>query len=338
MISYLKKRWFLTCLVIVIPVGFSLGLLIPREQIQRLSTDYVGNATRYIVAFVLFLMSVTLDIRKLTAAMKAPAPVFWACVVNFAALPLVAIPLSKLQLTSDFAVGLIITACVPSTMASASVWTRKAKGNDAISLLCTIITNGLCFLVTPFWLSVALGDSITLDTIEMIERLFYTALIPIACGQVARTTLSIRTIADDKKTLFGSIAQVCILTLVLWASVKGGGQLQVADSSEMTFVTVIVIFFSCIMLHVFGLAMAFYGGQVFRFKREDIVATVFSGSQKTLPIGIFIATDLLANRDLPFAAFPILMFHASQLIMDTLLIEPLGKWAEKSSSSGAGSS
>ncbi len=329
MIEYLKKRWFLTCLIVVIPLGLMIGFEIPREWVESFSTNVMGRVSRCIVAFVLFLMSVTLDIRKLTAAIKAPAPVVWACLVNFAALPLIAIPLAKYQLSPDFSAGLIITACVPSTMASASVWTRKANGNDAVSLLCTILTNGLCFLVTPFWLSLALGDGATLDTVKMIERLFYTALIPIALGQLTRVMTRAKKLADNRKTVFGSIAQICILSLIFWASVKGGGQLQGSNSSEMTTVPVLLVWSSCIVLHGAGLVLAFFGGKVFKFKREEIAATVFSGSQKTLPIGIYIATDLLANRNLPFAAFPILMFHASQLILDTILIDPLGKWVNE---------
>ncbi len=328
MIDFLRKRWFLTSLILIIPLGLLLGIIIPVERIEAFSSNFMGQANRYTVAFILFLMSVTLDIRKLTAAVKAPAPVTWACLVNFMALPLIAIPLSKLQLTPDFAAGLIITTSVPSTMASASVWARKAHGNDAVSLLCTILTNGFCFLITPFWLSQSLGDGVTLDTMKMIERLFYTALLPIALGQVARISPLLKMVADTRKTLFGSISQICILGLVLWASVKGGEQLQESDSSGMTIGPILFVWFSCLALHVAGLVLAFFGGKAFKFKREDTVATVFSGSQKTLAIGIYIATDLLADRNLPFAAFPILMFHATQLILDTMLIAPLGKWVQ----------
>lgn len=326
MIKALKKRWFLTCLVTFIPAGLGLGLLVSPERIASLSNNYVATLSRYLVALVLFLMSVTLDARKLTAAIRAPLPVLWAVLVNFVALPLVAIPLAQLQMTPDFAAGLIITAAVPSTMASASVWTRKANGNDAVSLLCTIITNGFCFVITPFWLSRSMGSAVTLDTLEMVERLFFTALLPIAAGQLMRCFSLVKQTADARKIFIGAVAQICILSLILWASVKGGVQLQSSAASGMTTVPILVIWISCLVLHIVGLALAFYGGKFFRFRRDDVVATLFSGSQKTLPIGIYIATDLLADRNLPFAAFPILMFHASQLILDTLLIDPLGKW------------
>ena len=66
----------------------------------------------------------------------------------------------RLQLAPDFSFGLMIAASAPSTMAAASVWTRRAKGNDAVSLLVTILTNGFCFLVTPAWLVLATAAGI----------------------------------------------------------------------------------------------------------------------------------------------------------------------------------
>ena len=61
------------------------------------------------------------------------------------------------------------------------------------------------------------------------------------------------------------------------------------------------------------------------FGRADIVAVAFSSSQKTLPIGVLLATDpeMLGNPELgiPFAVFPILMYHASQLFIDTVIAD-----------------
>ncbi|MEW4490447.1 bile acid:sodium symporter [Thalassoglobus sp. JC818] len=327
--SYLKQRWFLVALTLSIPIGIGLGLGIPAAKLDGFSKNVAGGLSRVLVAVVLFLMSVTLDTRKLTAALRSPAPTIWASVVNYGFLPLCAIPLAWFQWTDDFAVGLLIAASVPSTMASASVWTRKANGNDAVSLLVTILTNGLCFLATPFWLAQTLGDTISLDVRDMIERLFVTAVIPIGVGQFIRGRQSIREAADRWKTPIGVVAQSLILVLIFWSSVQGGSRLQGSESSELGVGAVAVAWLSCIVLHCASLVVVFVGGRVARFDRPDVVATVFSGSQKTLAIGIYIAMDLLSQRNLPFAAFPILMFHVSQLFLDTLLIDPLGRWVNR---------
>lgn len=326
MFEFLQRRWFLVALLILIPSGFGAGYSIDAEQMSRFSARYGGLLSRGSTALVLFLMSFTLDTRKLLAAIRAPGPVIWATLINFALLPAMAVWLMRLQTLEDFAVGLLVAAAVPSTMAAASVWTRKAGGNDAVSLLVTIVTNGSCFLVTPFWLSVGIGDGVQLDMPEMIRRLFETALVPIAAGQLVRLNVSVRAMANRGKTLCSAIAQGSILLLVFWASFQSGPRL--ADASGMVASAVGLVWGSCIVLHLLAILVLFAGGRTFGFAREDVVAAAFSGSQKTLPIGIYIATDLLAGRGLPLAAFPILMFHTSQLLLDTLFVEPFKNWSQ----------
>lgn len=337
MITFLLRRWFLTLLVLLIPFGLVLGVVLPREQVLDWGRSSIDPLSNYQIALILFLMSVTLDVQRLTSAIRAPAPVLWASLINYAALPLLAIPIAQLQFSQDFAVGIIITATVPATMASASVWTRQANGNDAVSLLVTVVTNGLCFLITPFWLRLALGDSISLDTLEIMRKLFITAVLPIACGQLMRSFLLVRRVADARKVLFGGIAQACILSLIFWSSIKGGGQLQASDTAPLRLIPVLWTWSWCVLLHSLGLALGFYGGRYWGFRREDVVAVVFAGSQKTLPIGIYISSVLLATHNLPFAVFPMLMFHTSQLILDSLLIPPLRTWSQNSPPDNAAS-
>ena len=326
--DFLIRRWFLVSLLIVIPLGLRIGTQASPERVESFPKHYVEWASGGLTALVLFLMSVTLENRKLLQSFRAPGPVIWGTFVCFVLMPLGAIALLPLQRIEDFAVGLLIAAAVPSTMAAASVWARKAGGNDAVTLLITILTNGGCFLVTPLWLKYGLGDTVSLDTAEMIRKLFLTALVPIALGQLCRAWPFFREVADRRKAGFGGLAQICILAIVFWASIQGGVRLQNGNgqSGQLTLLPVIVVWISSIALHLAGMAVALGGGRAFGFSREDIVAAGFSASQKTLPIGIFLAAGLAET--LPFAALPILLFHASQLILDTIMIDPLHRWVQ----------
>ena len=328
MLEFLRRRWFLVALLILIPLGFVIGFSVEADQLSKFSGRFAGKASRYGTGLILFLMSVTLDNRKLLAALRDPGPVIWAVLINFGLMPAAAIPLMRLQLIDDFSVGLMIAASVPCTMAAASVWTRKAGGNDAVSLLVTIVTNGACFLVTPFWLKLGIGDAVQLDMAEMVQRLFETALVPIALGQIIRLHAGARDVANRGKLGFGVVAQACILLLVFWASVQGGPRLASSSASATVLPAVGVVWATCIGLHLFGMLVVFAGARALGFSKADVAGASFAGSQKTLPIGIYIATDLLAGRGLPFAAFPILMFHVSQLILDTMFVDPLKAWIE----------
>src|SRR5690606_19879481 len=103
-----------------------------------------------IVAAVMLLMALPMQFGELTRALGNVRASGLALGLNMVAAPLIAWGLSPMLPTS-LALGLVITAAVPCTLASAAVWTRRGGGNDAIALLVTLVTNLACFLVLPFW-------------------------------------------------------------------------------------------------------------------------------------------------------------------------------------------
>ena len=219
MLSFLARQWFLVSLAILIVAGFAFGLTGLGPQAQSVSSRIDPKTT---TAVVLFLMSFTLDSRSLVAAVKAPRAVLLAIVINAVFMPLAGCLAMRGQLSADFACGVMIAMSVPSTLASASVMTRKAGGQDAISLLVTVITNGLCFLTTPFWLYVGTSQKLQLDLKSLSWGLIVAVLIPTAAGQVARFNGPLREFANRCKPWLGAAAQICIELIVFSAAVRGG--------------------------------------------------------------------------------------------------------------------
>lgn len=327
LIEFVTRRWFLIGLAVLIPGGLLAGSLMPVERVEAVTGAAGPHATTVLVALVLFLMSVTLDGRRLRESLARPAPVLWCVLITFGFLPLAALMLARLQLTRDFQVGLVIAGSVPCTMAAASVWTRKAGGNDAVSLLVTVLTNGVCFVVTPFWLAMipAAGSEtapVELDVGSMMRRLFVSALLPIAIGQSVRRARTCAGVADRFKTPLGVVAQGCVLLIIFRTALKAGPRLSDGGGAGGV-VAVLLVWGSCIVLHLAAMYVAIDGGRRFGFDRADIAATAFSASQKTLPIGVLIATDatMFGDRGVPFAVFPMLMYHASQLFLDTFVAD-----------------
>lgn len=327
MLDPLRRRWFLVSLLIIIPGGLWLGSVLSSAQFGRLEASIPPPTTSLLVALILFLMSVTLDNRRLRASLARPGPVCWATLVTFGLLPLAAWPLSRLQLTADFQVGLAIAACVPCTMAAASVWTRKAQGNDAVSLLVTLLTNGGCFLVTPLWLQFLLPSagggetSIQLDTAYLMKKLMISALLPILAGQVCRTSAMCAAFADRHKVPLGVVAQSCILVIVCWESIKAGPNLQ-EGGGGLGVAAVALVWGSCIGLHLAAMLAAWWGARAIGFAWDDRVAIAFASSQKTLPIGVYIASGF-SDQNAALAVLPMLMYHASQLFIDTAVADRL---------------
>jgi len=340
-LAFLQRRWFLLALVVVISGGMLTGSRLPDEAVASLGRLIPTKAA---TAAVLFLMAFSLDSRQLGASLRSPAPVLWAALVNVGLLPGLAWCVMGLQHTPDFRYGILIAGSVPCTLAAASVWTRKARGNDAVSLLVTLLTNGFCFLITPFWLNMALsGRSIQLDVRGMIVDLAVVVLIPTLVGQVVRQPAPLNAFSTRHKTAIGVVAQLLILSVILRASCDAGRRIE-SFSANLSLAAVLTVWGTSVALHLAGMGVAMVGAHRFGFSRPDRAAVAFAGSQKTLPIGILVSTErtMFGNPDLlgpglgvPFAVFPILMYHVSQLFIDTLVADSLAARANDDDARGA---
>ena len=325
MIGFLKRHWFLVGLIVLIPLGAGLGQAGPPPWAV---SGVRSVPTSVCTAAILFFMSVTLNSGRLFESIRRPIPVILSCGVNQIAIPLLCLPLLMLQKSEDMRVGLLIAASVPCTMAAASVWTRRAGGNDAVSLLVTLLTNGLCFLVTPAWMSIGARWFGTSDTSaglgfqSMMMRLLFAALLPALLGQLLRISQPIREFVDRNKPVFSSAAQCIILTLVFVSSFRGGlGFQEEGMSQNLRHLEFVAVWACCIGMHFAAMGLMWCLTGIIRMSEADRRACVFCGSQKTLPIGILVSQA----TGLPFSLLPMLMYHASQLFIDTWIADQLKK-------------
>ncbi len=343
MTAFFKKRWFLVALAVLIPLGLSGGSQLSPDadaawwnQLGPFWQVVFSRLPQLVTPVVLLLMAFSLDTHHLKAAVRSPGPVLWASLVNYGGIPLMAWGLASLQQIPDFQMGLMVAGTVPCTLAAASVWTRKARGNDAVSLMVTLLTNTLCFVLTPMWLNLTTGQGVTLDSQQMVMRLLVIVLLPTLAGQGMRQIPRLGDFATRRKTPIGVVAQSLILVLVFLAAFRAGRQLGGEGPNPSAF-SVFFVWGSCILVHLTAMLVAWLGSGMLGFARENRAAIVFAGSQKTLPIGVLIATDptMLGNPNLlgdglgiPFAVFPMLMYHASQLFIDTVVADQLAARAE----------
>ena len=326
MVSAVKRQWFLAALFILLPLGIVLGRSHTAVGLSRIVD---GIPVVLCTGGILFLMSVTLDTRKLIESVRRPLPVLTACGINMILIPMLCLLLMKFQKTPELRVGLLIAASVPCTMAAASVWTRRAMGNDAVSLLVTLVTNGLCFLLTPAWMEAGrlVGNTVDISRgltfTDMMLRLMVGALIPALAGQLTRLSEVIRRRVDDHADRISVAAQVIILCIIFISAFKGGEKFDF-DGDGVPIAELLLVWACCILLHVAG-AFANWGiGGVAGFAAAERRAIVFSGSQKTLPVGLILSDA----TGMPLSIIPMLMYHGSQLVIDTWIAGRMVKSVE----------
>ncbi len=90
----------------------------------------------------------------------------------------------------------------------------------------------------------------------------------------------------------------------------------------MTLPVLLLLFGLCWGLHLVGIGAGLYGGRLLRMSRPDCIAAAIAGSQKTLPVGLYLFQKYF-QADFPLALAPLVFYHASQMVLDTLIAERL---------------
>ena len=313
--KFFSRQWFLITLSLMLFLGFTCS-----SQLEPIA--HAKWLSKFLLASVLFVMAFPLQTQVMLGTLARPWAAILASAINMVLLPLLAWGLSK-TLSYEMAVGLIVAATVPSTLASGAVWTRRAGGNDAVAMLVTVITNVICFAVTPAWLAYLLGRSEQLDFVQMVGKLALLVVLPMAIAQVLRQQNQVGEWATARKRQLSIYAQCGILTMVLIGAIRSGQQLRSAgiesslpidDFAKMILVVVI--------LH---LGVLFFGRAVarcLRFQRAEQIAIAISGSQKTLMVGLSIAIEYFGG----LAILPMVTYHIAQLFLDTLVAD---RWARE---------
>jgi len=312
----LKRQWFLVALTGVVILTVALpDLLAPVTN--RLDV-------RTIVIAILFLMSATLETSALVKALKQPAMVALGVVLGYVLVPafgwLWAQGLN--QLRADFGVGILIMCAMPCTLASATIWTRLAGGNDALSLLVTVVSNGVSFLVSPLILFVTLGRVARLAPGDMIAKLFVVVFLPVLAGQLLRRWRTAATLADTRKKLLSVVTQCLILTVIGSGLVRAVEELH-RSGSTVPVSDIAALLLAVAVIHLLAAAGCWAVCRVLNVPRPERLALMFGGSQKTLPAGLYVAYNFFSA--FPLAAVPVLFYHASQLVLDTYLAD----WARR---------
>lgn len=309
----IRRQWFLFSLMSVFVLGFALPDLF----------EPFANATRMrnlIVASVLFVMALPLNTKSVGHSLRHPGPAFLASAVNMLLLPLVAWGFSRM-LTGDMRTGLLVTASVPCTLASAAVWTRKAGGDDTVSVLVTVITNLGCFLITPFLLYVLTGSEISPESRDKLAglpiRLSYLVLLPMVLAQLVRMRNGVPAWAAKHKSKLSLYCQAGILLIVLAGATQCGLKLAGMELSALRGVPMMCV--CALALHLSLLLIGMTLAKSLGFDRPRQIAVGISGSQKTLMVGLDIAIVYFGG----LAILPMVAYHFLQLTADTVIAERL---------------
>jgi sodium/bile acid cotransporter 7 len=316
--DFLARRWFLLLLAVALVAGM-LGA----------KSDALVSLTKFkllrdgIVAAVLFVMALPLETGAMWQGLKRPGPPLFAVAINYILTPLVAwgsaLLLAAAGMSEGMTIGLLVAAATPCTLASASVWTRRAGGNDAASVLVTVITNLACFIMTPLWLVATTGRDVKMDFASMAQQLMLVVVAPMVAAQLLRLYKPLGAWATRHKAPLGIASQCGVLLMVFIGAISMGKRMSDQSQSPALAAEIPAIIVVVLAIHLAMFAAGMAGALLLGMRREDRIAVGFAGSQKTLMVGLQLCIELKVEM------LPMVAYHVGQLLVDTVIADRLRK-------------
>jgi sodium/bile acid cotransporter 7 len=124
--------------------------------------------------------------------------------------------------------GYILTACIPTTIASNVAMTTAAGGDQAAALVEVVVANFLGPFITPAWTSVLLPRTADFDVwrdstggltsiyASVFEHLGLALFLPLIVGQIIRWTFPDQTAWVLDKFYLRKVSTVCLLLIIWW--------------------------------------------------------------------------------------------------------------------------
>ncbi|MDE0862473.1 MAG: bile acid:sodium symporter [Rubripirellula sp.] len=308
----LAKHWFLVALAI----SFAVGYFWAEAWSHLLEWQLLRGG---IVFVVMWAMSITLRNDAIRKSYARPLPSLLSIGISVLLVPLLCLPTIYWLPESLFG-GLFIAAIVPCTLASASVWTRRAGGDGSVAMMTTVVTNLACVVVAPIGIWLVLSTHAEIDVVGQVMKLSIIVVLPLLLAQSMRR-MGAADWADRNRGRLSGLGQAGMLVMVAIGAATCG----VTDTSSSIEVTpwliAMLIFVSAAGLHTVTLFLGIFFSRCMGLDRGKQIAVAISGSQKTLMVGLQMAIDCGVS------VVPMIVYHLYQLVFDTVVVD---HWKEAS--------
>lgn len=313
MAAFIRRYWFFGGIVLAVLGGFVF------RDLHGWLRAYEILTIGIFIAF--FFTGLTLDTSHLsTQLLKLKAPLA-AVISSLIFIPLLSWLLARFVFPLEYVLGVCIIATAPVTMFSGTVMTAQGRGNIPLSLLICVLGNFVGVFTVPVSLKllVEAGGDVSLPVLKMLLSLVITVLVPIALGMLAQPLLT------AFRSRYGhafSVFQQCIVLLIILSAVAGSGKNIHAAGASLPLLLAFIFF-----LHALILVMNFGISKIIGLDRPSTTAFTIHTSQKTLAVSYLVWSGYFASQ-YPLALIPGIVYHLTQMIMDTLVAERFRKLSQ----------
>jgi bile acid:Na+ symporter, BASS family len=207
-------------------------------------------------------MGFTLKVADFERLLRMPGCATLGFGLQYTIMPLVAWGIARLlQLEAGFAVGLILLGSCPGGTAS-NVVAYLARANLALSVVLTMLSTMLAFVMTPLWCQVLAGQYVPVDAWALCLSLLQVVAAPLIIGVLCNWRFP-RAVA--RVCWLGPLASVIALCLITGGIVSHSAQAMARNAGVLTL--------AVLLLHVTGFLLGYALTRLLRYS-PNIARTV----------------------------------------------------------------
>lgn len=251
-------------------------------------------------------MGFTLTVGDFQRLFQVPGQVTLGFLVQYSIMPLTAWGIAwGLQLDAGFAIGLILLGSCPGGTAS-NVITYLARGDLALSVVLTMTSTLLAFLMTPFWVQSLAGQFVPVDALGLCLTTLQVVALPVLLGVFCNWRFPAAVARVSWLGPIVSVAAICLIT--------GGVVAQSADALSENAVRLTA---AVTLLHVIGFSAGYLLARRCGTSRQVArTVSIECGMQNGGMAAMLAKTHFQSN---PLTAVPAVFSAIMQNILGSLL-------------------
>ena len=310
--SFIQKQFLPLGLLLAVCVGIFFPA--PGIYMAQLPTASV------VISIIFFIAGLLLKTDEIWRAVSAWKGIVWGCSSILFVTPLIGVTLA-VMLTTDpiFQIGLSLFCCMPTTLSSGVALTGQARGNVALALLLTVLTNIGGIITVPFALVFLVGPllqfigPVEISAGNLLLNLCVSILCPLFLGKFCRKFSE--NWLDKRRPKLSVISNLALISVPWMKFSQSSTRLAEVNMNEL-----IVLIFAGVFIHVFYIIFNAGVVRVLRIDWKEGKAVVLLSSQKTIPVAMTVLAFFPVPEDTKgLIAIPCITFHFGQIIIDALI-------------------
>lgn len=288
---------------------------------------YTDSSVFTCVWILFFLQGLSIPAKELRAGFRPMRLHSFILAWNFLLFPLLVLTLLSAVgglLRSELLLGFGLLAFLPTTVASATLFTALCRGHVANALFASVYSNVIGIFLLPVLTVVyfSFENTVSIPVWPLLSKLGFLIVLPLSLAQLMRRMQPVKAEQIDRSTKYLNSIIIAVIVHIAFAQSIYSGLLETIEFSELVVVLFVCIFLICIVSVLVWQSLAWLG-----CTRPEKIAGFFCASQKSLctglPLAISILSSLCKVPETAVILIPLLCYYPLQLLFAGLLSQKL---------------